>query len=67
MIRQFSAVLWMLKLHDMNFLRVHLTPAATRMERCTILLWINFLGGGKGVTEDEMVGWHHQLNGHELE
>ena len=23
--------------------------------------------GGEGVTEDEMVGWHHQLNGHELE
>ena len=21
----------------------------------------------KGKTEDEMVGWHHQLNGHELE
>ena len=21
----------------------------------------------KGVTEDEMVGWHHQLSGHELE
>ena len=21
----------------------------------------------KGVTEDEMVGWHHQLNGHESE
>ena len=21
----------------------------------------------KGVTEDEMVGWHHQLDGHELE
>ena len=21
----------------------------------------------KGATEDEMVGWHHQLNGHELE
>ena len=20
-----------------------------------------------GVTEDEMVGWHHQLNGHESE
>ena len=20
-----------------------------------------------GMTEDEMVGWHHQLNGHELE
>ena len=22
---------------------------------------------GKGVTEDEMVGWHHRLNGHEFE
>ena len=22
---------------------------------------------GKGTTEDEMVGWHHQLNGHEFE
>ena len=22
---------------------------------------------GKGVTEDEMVGWHHQLNGHKFE
>ena len=21
----------------------------------------------KGETEDEMVGWHHQLNGHEFE
>ena len=21
----------------------------------------------KGVTEDEMVGWHHQFNGHEFE
>ena len=24
-------------------------------------------GQEKGVTEDEMVGWHHQLNGHECE
>ena len=23
--------------------------------------------GKKGTTEDEMVGWHHRLNGHELE
>ena len=22
---------------------------------------------GKGMTEDEMVGWHHGLNGHEFE
>ena len=21
----------------------------------------------KGATEDEMVGWHHRLNGHEIE
>ena len=24
-------------------------------------------GGRKGMTEDEMVGWHHGLNGHEFE
>ena len=24
-------------------------------------------GGGKGVAEDETVGWYHQLNGHESE
>ena len=23
-------------------------------------------GDEKGTTEDEMVGWHHQLNGHEF-
>ena len=23
--------------------------------------------GREGTTEDEMVGWHHQLNGHEFE
>ena len=21
----------------------------------------------KGMTEDELIGWHHQLNGHEFE
>jgi len=24
-------------------------------------------GGGEGMTEDEMAGWHHQLDGHESE
>ena len=24
-------------------------------------------GGEKGTTEDEMAGWHHQLDGHEFE
>ena len=23
--------------------------------------------GGEGMTETEIVGWHHQLNGHEFE
>ena len=23
--------------------------------------------GGKGMTEDEMVGWHHRFDGHEFE
>ena len=23
--------------------------------------------GGEGTTEDEMVGWHHRLDGHECE
>ena len=23
--------------------------------------------GGEGATEDELVGWHHQLDGHEFE
>ena len=23
--------------------------------------------GENGTTEDEMVGWHHQLNGHEFD
>ena len=24
-------------------------------------------GGREGTTEDEMVGWHHRLDGHEFE
>ena len=33
----------------------------TRLSDCTELNW------RRGVTEDEMVGWHLQLNGHEFE
>ena len=29
--------------------------------------WEKLKVGGKGMTEDEMVGWHHQLNGHNFE
>ena len=29
--------------------------------------WEGLGAGGKGMTEDEMAGWHHRLNGHEFE
>ena len=38
-----------------------------------IEMWVQFLGGEdplqeeKGMTEDEMAGWHHRLNGRESE
>ena len=28
--------------------------------------WEKLKAGGEGVTEEEMVGWHHQLDGHEF-
>ena len=28
--------------------------------------WQRLRAGGEGTTEDEMVGWHHWLNGHEF-
>ena len=31
-----------------------------------ILMLGKIKGGRKGTTEDEMVGWHHQLNEHEF-
>ena len=29
--------------------------------------WERLKAGGEGDTEDEMVGWHHRLDGHEFE
>ena len=29
--------------------------------------WTRLRAGGEGATEDEMVGWHHWLSGHEFE
>ena len=29
--------------------------------------WARLKAGGEGTTEDEMVGWHHRLDGHEFE
>ena len=31
------------------------------------LCWERLTAGGKGTAEDEMVGWHHWVNGHESE
>ena len=43
----------------------HLMRRADSMEK-TLMLGKIEGKGEKGATEDEMVGWHHQLNGHEL-
>ena len=43
---------------------VYLMPRANSLEKAPC--W-QTLRAEKGLTEDEMVGWHHQLNGHEFE
>ena len=43
----------------------HLMGRADTLER--ILMWERLRAGEKGMTEDEMVGCHHQLNGQEFE
>ena len=42
----------------------HLMQRDDSLEKTLMLGKIE--GGGKGVTEDEMVGWHHRVNGHEF-
>ena len=44
----------------------HLMQRADSFEKT---LMLGMIEGGRrmGMTEDEMVGWHHQLNGHEFE
>ena len=44
----------------------HLTRRSDSLEKT---LMLGKIEGGKrrGMTEDEMVGWHHRLNGHESE
>ena len=53
----------MLKLNLQYF--GHLIQRANSLEKTPMLGKTE--GGKTGVTEDEMVGWHHQLNGHEFE
>ena len=49
------------------------TPILWRPDEKNWLIWKDPHAGKdwgweeKGMTEDEMVGWHHQLNGHEFE
>ena len=33
----------------------------------SVRCWERLKVGGGGPTEDEMVGWHHRLNGHDFE
>ena len=43
----------------------HLMRRADSLEKTS--WWERLRAGGKRATEDEMVGWHHQLSGHEFE
>ena len=43
----------------------HLMRRANTLEKTWC--WKRLSAGGEGATKDEMVGWHHQLNGHEFE
>ena len=43
----------------------HLMQRADSLEKTWC--WERLRAGGKGAREDEMVGWHHRLNGHEFE
>ena len=44
----------------------HLMLRADSLEK-TPMLGVGGWGQEKGMTEDEMAGWHHRLNGHEFE
>ena len=44
----------------------HLMQRADSLEKTLILGKIEGIKEN-GMTEDEMVGWHHRLNGHEFE
>ena len=54
---------WMLKLKLHYF--VHLMRRTNSLEKTVILGKTR--QEEKGITEDEMVGWHHRPNGHEFE
>ena len=43
----------------------HMMQSINSLEKTLMLERLR--AGGKGATEDEMIEWHHQLNGHEFE
>ena len=43
----------------------HVMQRTNSLEKTLMLVKIE--GKEKGATEDEIVGWHHRLNGHEFE
>ena len=43
----------------------HLMRRVDSLEKTLMLEGLG--AGGEGETEDEMAGWHHQLDGHEFE
>ena len=45
----------------------HLIRRTNSFEKTLMLGKIEGLSQEKGKTEDEIVGWHHQLNGHKFE
>ena len=45
----------------------HLMLRADSLEKTQLIHWKDRRQEEKGTTEDEMIGWHHQLNGCEFE
>ena len=43
----------------------HLMQRVGSLEK-TLMLGEGLGAGGEGMTEDEMAGWHHKLDGHEF-
>ena len=60
---EYSLERWMLKLKFQYF--GQLMRRSDSLEK--ILMLGNIEGGEKWVAEEEMVRWHHRLDGHELE
>ena len=42
-------------------------PTTTGPDFVCVHCWERLKAGGEPRTEDEMVGWHHRLDGHEFE